>query len=200
MNIYQGDKLEIILEAAFDLFGSQGYYATKMSDIAEKAGIAKGTLYLYFTSKEDLFATMYKRDMDAFLLELSYGIKRGSTLGEQLSFVAEHYLGYYYERRQYTKFFFKEPNNDPAVLQIYREFMINYVDIVSECMAASQLPTPISYAKGYVGILTSMKMDMLFDESYNMEDMKEAVRFSTQLFLNGCRQDTHHTQANLQHH
>lgn len=188
MNTYQGDKLELILDAAYDLFGSQGYYATKMSEIAELAGIAKGTLYLYFSSKEDLFAAMSKRDLDSFLLELSYGVKRSTTLEDQLKFIAEHYLNYYYERRQYTKLFFKEPNNDPVILEIYRDFMANYIDIVSECMAASQLPNAHSYAKGFVGILTSMKMDMLFDESYSMEDLNNTISFSTQLFLNGCKE------------
>lgn len=45
------DKHAAILDAAYELFGSGGFYETKMSEVAERAGIAKGTVYLYFKSK-----------------------------------------------------------------------------------------------------------------------------------------------------
>ena len=44
-----------ILQAAKSVFGSQGFQAAKMSDIAQTAGVAAGTLYNYFTSKEEIF-------------------------------------------------------------------------------------------------------------------------------------------------
>lgn len=48
-----------IVEAAFEEFARNGFVATKLDDVAARAGITKGTIYLYFPSKEDLFlATM----------------------------------------------------------------------------------------------------------------------------------------------
>jgi len=44
-----------IVKAAFDIFQLNGYHNAKMKDIADKAGIGKGTLYEYFTSKKELF-------------------------------------------------------------------------------------------------------------------------------------------------
>jgi AcrR family transcriptional regulator len=44
-----------IVEAALDLFVNKGFTATRMEEIARAAGVTKGTLYLYFPSKEDLF-------------------------------------------------------------------------------------------------------------------------------------------------
>jgi AcrR family transcriptional regulator len=44
-----------ILDAALAVFGKQGLAAAKVDEIADKAGISKGTVYLYFPSKEDLF-------------------------------------------------------------------------------------------------------------------------------------------------
>jgi AcrR family transcriptional regulator len=46
-----------ILAAAIKMFGRRGFAATCVDDIAASAGIAKGTLYLYFDSKEDMYAT-----------------------------------------------------------------------------------------------------------------------------------------------
>ncbi len=56
-----GDKRELILDAALELFRVRGFRRTSMEDIAEAAEIAKGTLYLYFRSKEELFAALSQR-------------------------------------------------------------------------------------------------------------------------------------------
>lgn len=48
-------RRERILEAALDIFSNKGFEAARLDDVAKRAGVAKGTLYLYFESKEDLF-------------------------------------------------------------------------------------------------------------------------------------------------
>ena len=48
-------RQEEILKAAFDVFAAHGYEATRIDDVARKAGIAKGTIYLYFRDKDQLF-------------------------------------------------------------------------------------------------------------------------------------------------
>ncbi|MGV6811901.1 MAG: TetR/AcrR family transcriptional regulator [Brevirhabdus sp.] len=50
-----------ILEAAMAVFRRAGYHAAKMTDIARQAGLAKGTLYLYFNSKEELTVALVER-------------------------------------------------------------------------------------------------------------------------------------------
>jgi len=49
-----------ILEAALELFVERGYNATRLEQIAHAAGVSKGTLYLYYSSKEDLFRSMVR--------------------------------------------------------------------------------------------------------------------------------------------
>jgi AcrR family transcriptional regulator len=49
------DKRKKILEVALKLFTSMGFHETRLDEVAKQADIAKGTLYLYFKSKEDLF-------------------------------------------------------------------------------------------------------------------------------------------------
>jgi AcrR family transcriptional regulator len=44
-----------LLAAALDQFVERGYAATRLEDVAKRAGVSKGTLYLYFTNKEELF-------------------------------------------------------------------------------------------------------------------------------------------------
>ena len=52
-----------IVEAALDLFVEKGFSATKMDEIARRAGVTKGTVYLYFPSKEDLFRAVVEEMM-----------------------------------------------------------------------------------------------------------------------------------------
>jgi AcrR family transcriptional regulator len=54
-----------ILAAALDVFGEQGFVRAKLDDIARRAGISKGTLYLYFDSKETIFREMVRARMVA---------------------------------------------------------------------------------------------------------------------------------------
>jgi TetR/AcrR family fatty acid metabolism transcriptional regulator len=49
------DKRNKIINAALEIFTEQGFHNTRLDDIAKEANVAKGTLYLYFKSKEDLF-------------------------------------------------------------------------------------------------------------------------------------------------
>jgi len=53
-------RQEDILTAAFDVFAARGYEATRIDDVARRAGIAKGTIYLYFRDKERLFQAVVR--------------------------------------------------------------------------------------------------------------------------------------------
>lgn len=55
-----GSKKERIIEAAIEVFCASGYEAASMADVAVKAGVGKGTLYLYFDSKQSLFEEAYR--------------------------------------------------------------------------------------------------------------------------------------------
>lgn len=52
-----------IVEAALDCFNERGFSATKLDDVAKRAGVTKGTVYLYFASKEDLFKAAVRESL-----------------------------------------------------------------------------------------------------------------------------------------
>jgi TetR/AcrR family fatty acid metabolism transcriptional regulator len=56
----QEDKRRLILNAAVRVFARKGYHASRVSDIAEEAGVAHGLLYHYFRSKEELLETIFR--------------------------------------------------------------------------------------------------------------------------------------------
>src|ERR1700752_1410405 len=59
-----GDKREAILRAAIRLFANSGYFNSKVADIAREAGVADGTVYLYFKSKEEILHSIFDRSME----------------------------------------------------------------------------------------------------------------------------------------
>lgn len=63
-------RINEILDAADQLFFTQGYQATTISDIAQKIGVAQGMLYYYFKSKEELLETLLERHTASLVAEI----------------------------------------------------------------------------------------------------------------------------------
>ena len=63
----RSDKRVRIVDAAVAVFAEKGYRSARISDIARRAGVADGTIYLYFRNKEDLLLTIFEEKMDGIL-------------------------------------------------------------------------------------------------------------------------------------
>ncbi len=68
------DKHRQIIEAAVRVFARNGYYNSRVSDIAKEAGIASGTIYLYFKTKDDILVTLFREKMASFVSHLREAI------------------------------------------------------------------------------------------------------------------------------
>jgi TetR/AcrR family fatty acid metabolism transcriptional regulator len=64
------DKPQQIIDAAIRVFARHGYYNSRVSDIAKEAGIASGTIYLYFKTKDDILVTLFRERMADFVADL----------------------------------------------------------------------------------------------------------------------------------
>jgi AcrR family transcriptional regulator len=78
-------RAEEILDAAMRVFCRRGLHKTKLEEVAREAGISKGTIYLYFKNKEDLFIAAAQRVVPT-AQELSTELQRGRRDGEVESF------------------------------------------------------------------------------------------------------------------
>lgn len=61
------DKRQRIMEAATQVFANQGFYNSTVADVAKKASVADGTIYLYFKNKDDLLISIFEQSMDMFI-------------------------------------------------------------------------------------------------------------------------------------
>jgi TetR/AcrR family fatty acid metabolism transcriptional regulator len=70
------EKPHQIIDAAIRVFARNGYYNSRVSDIAREAGIAAGTIYLYFKTKDEILVTMFREKMAAWVAFLRREIAR----------------------------------------------------------------------------------------------------------------------------
>ena len=78
------EKRSSIIEIAATIFSEKGYPSTKMEEIAEKAGVGKGTIYQYFRSKKHLFQEIIKERIDLYIIGMKDEIKDYTGLEEIL--------------------------------------------------------------------------------------------------------------------
>lgn len=78
------EKRDRILESAYQLFLTKGLTETKMIDIANAAGVGKGTIYEYFTSKDDLFEQLFEQKVVSLYRGLECALEEKDTAKEKL--------------------------------------------------------------------------------------------------------------------
>jgi TetR/AcrR family fatty acid metabolism transcriptional regulator len=86
------DKREAILRAATRVFARNGYFSSKVADIARDAGVADGTVYLYFKSKEEILHSIFDRSMESAINEVRNQIEMISDPREKLRRIAHLHL------------------------------------------------------------------------------------------------------------
>ena len=86
------DKREAILNAAVKVFAQKGFFNSKVADIAGEAGIADGTVYLYFKSKEEILHSIFDRAMEEFIGEGKREIDGIEEADKRLRKIAELHL------------------------------------------------------------------------------------------------------------
>ena len=117
-----------ILEAALKVFAEKGFAGARMEDIAGRAGVTKGTIYLYFENKEDVFKTLVRDSIGATLAGVTAGTQefRGSAkdllrfaLGAMAQLLTTS------DRVVLPKIIIAESGNFPELARFYREEIID---------------------------------------------------------------------------
>ena len=78
------EKKERIIEAAVKVFAKKGFYTANVKDVARVAGVADGTIYLYFKNKDDLLISLFEHKMKNILIRFEEALKEITDPLEQL--------------------------------------------------------------------------------------------------------------------
>ncbi|MGV3634149.1 MAG: TetR/AcrR family transcriptional regulator [Pseudorhodoplanes sp.] len=127
-------RREAILNAALEEFSSQGFAAARLDDVARRAGVAKGTIYLYFADKETLFQELVRSMLTPLIGQfeaLATTDLPFATLAERLVDVAaREVIGS--RRKDIIRLILSEGTRFPAIADFY------YREVLSRVLAALQ--------------------------------------------------------------
>ena len=121
-------KVQHITECAEKIFYEKGFEDTSMDYIAMKADVAKGTLYLYFTSKKDLYYAVVLRGLKKLEAMIVQHTQKFKTGFEKTYEMARMYIEFFYSHREYYEFIVeyeshraKDAEVNPFVRACYKE-------------------------------------------------------------------------------
>ncbi|WP_051412198.1 TetR/AcrR family transcriptional regulator [Halonatronum saccharophilum] len=107
-----------IIDAALKLFSSKGYHKTKMIEIADEAGVAKGTLYWYFDSKKQLFQAILLNGISQLVNRMKEDILEEEGARDKLRKVIELSIRFFAECKQLSKMY---QESTVAISQDFKE-------------------------------------------------------------------------------
>lgn len=183
-----------ILDSAYTLFTSQGYAATSMRQIAEGAGMALGSIYYHFSSKEDIFEAIVQKRHPFTLVMPMLRDAQGDTMDEFIrsaarSMVAE--LGQHPEflnlmlielvefKGRHAPFLFEKIF--PDIMVIARRVSVFQADL-------RPIPLPL-LMRAFIGMFFSYFItDMLLKNLMPPEMQENALELFVDIFLNGIKQ------------
>jgi AcrR family transcriptional regulator len=93
-------RRDAILAAALDEFSARGFEATRLDDVAKRAGIAKGTIYLYFRDKESLFQELIREMLTPLVGTIEAMGAADMPLSQVASHIADLFMREVYETRR----------------------------------------------------------------------------------------------------
>jgi TetR/AcrR family transcriptional regulator, fatty acid metabolism regulator protein len=182
--VFVADKREAILRAAIKVFAGKGYFNSKVADIAKEAGIADGTVYLYFKSKDEILHSFFDRAMEDFIAEGKKQLAEIEGAEEKLRRIAQLHLERLGADRELAIVFQVELRGSTKFMQEFSAAgFAEYLDIIRETIVQGQKEgvfrddlKPIVVAKILYGALDEMVTNwILSQKSYPLAPMADEV-------------------------
>jgi TetR/AcrR family fatty acid metabolism transcriptional regulator len=179
-----GDKRAGILRAATKVFAEKGFFNSKVADIAKQAGIADGTVYLYFKSKDEILHSIFDKAMEEFISEGKREIADISAPEERLKRVAQLHLERLGADREMAIVFQVELRGSTKFMEEFSAAgFADYLDIITKTFDDGQKTgvfrkdlKPIVCAKILYGALDEMVTNwILSKKSYPLAPMADVV-------------------------
>ena len=178
------DKREAILNAATRVFAEKGFFNSKVADIAKAAGVADGTVYLYFKNKDDVLHSVFDRAMDEFIAEGRRELDLLTDPEEKLRRIAELHLERLGSDREMAIVFQVELRGSIKFMQEFSAAGFSeYLDIIRKTIEEGQKSgafrrdlKPVVAAKIFYGALDEMVTNWIIsNKSYQLGQMANEV-------------------------
>jgi TetR/AcrR family fatty acid metabolism transcriptional regulator len=185
------DKHDAILRAAIDTFAARGFFNAQVADIARAAGVAAGTVYLYFRGKDDLLISIFERTMKAAIAEGRESVRRATGPVEGLRAVARLHLERMGRDRPLAVVFQVELRQSTKFMERFSATQLReYLGIIRDVIAEGQETgvfrrkvNPTLAAKLFFGALDEMATNWILSRRrYSLASQADAI---VDLFVGG---------------
>ncbi len=127
-----------IITAARKVFAEKGYIAATVDEIALRANLAKGTIYVYFDSKEQIYNAVMSDDLEALRRLTVEKIAAAGTVFEKISAYVNARFEYCEQRRDFFRIMYIEPSGSPVMSKAkVMEWLREPVRLLTEAIAAA---------------------------------------------------------------
>jgi TetR/AcrR family transcriptional regulator, fatty acid metabolism regulator protein len=197
----RGEKREAILKAATRIFAQRGYFGSQVADVARAAGVAAGTVYLYFNSKEDVLVSLFERTMRTAIAEGKAALARIDDPEEALRRIARMHLERLGSDRNLAVVFQVELRQTTKFMERFSAtYLREYLGLIRDIVSAGQRvgifrpeTSPTLAAKVLFGALDEMATNwVLSHRRYDLAAQADAV---VDLLVHGVRTSRSETRA-----
>jgi len=185
------DKRRRILQAAVRVFARKGYFAARVADVARKAGVADGTIYLYFRNKEDILVSLFDEVMATHIGRLRADLRDRKDAPARLHAIALHHLRGLGDNRDLAVVFQVELRQSTKFMARFTaSWLQDYFELVNEVIEQGQkegtlrhdLPRKV-VTKALFGALDEMVTSWILSrKDYDLGQLAAPV---VELFLRG---------------
>jgi TetR/AcrR family fatty acid metabolism transcriptional regulator len=185
------DKRDAILRAATEVFARRGFFQAQVADVAKAAGVAAGTVYLYFRSKDDILVSIFERTMREAIADGRTALDGVSDPRERLRRVARLHLERLGRDRDLAIVFQVELRQSTKFMERFSStYLRDYIGMIRDSIAQGQQCglfradiNPTMAAKVFFGALDEMATNWILSRRrYSLTNEADSV---LDLFVNG---------------
>jgi TetR/AcrR family fatty acid metabolism transcriptional regulator len=186
------EKYQRILDAAMAVFAEKGFFVSRVSDIADRANVADGTVYLYFKNKDEILATAINTAFDTFMNNACPELQKIADPAERLRQLARLHLEALGGNRNAAIVFQMELRQSTRLSEFSHHHLVEYFSLVRAAIREGQesgrfrreLPEKIA-ANCFFGALDEMVTSWVLSEhEFPLANAADAV---VDILLNGLR-------------
>ena len=182
---YIKEKRQIIINAALKVFAQKGFTNSKISDIAKEAGVADGTIYIYFKKKDDIIISLFENKMGEFNQLLKKEINKEKTPVEKLKKFISVHLNTLSKNKELAEIFTIELRQSAKFMENYhntelKDYAAILIEIIEQGKKAEyfkeEIPTSIIW-QFIFGILDQIVLNWVRKEKSTAKSLQNMIRF-----------------------
>lgn len=186
------DKHEKILQASIKVFAQKGFYNARISEIAQEANVADGTIYLYFNNKYDILITIFEEEIGKIIARVKQELANIDDPAEKLYKFALMHLNIVEENQDLAEIIQVELRQSSKFIKEYRnKKFAEYLNIISQIVKQGQATgifrqdvMPGIFKRAFFGALDEMSRFWLLS-SKKKYSVSVAARQISDFFLQG---------------